>query len=190
MSCDMWKTTDSADDRMAAEERAEEREAESARERDLSVMFSRKSDRWATPIDLFVRLVAEFGGFGLDAAADQENALAERWLGPGSPDGDDALAAESWAALADNRAIWLNPPYSQCGPFMARAAAEAATGATVVVLVPARTDTRWWHAHVWDSEHHRPRPGVEVRLLRGRLKFGGATAGAPFPSAIVVLRGR
>ncbi|MCC6970463.1 MAG: hypothetical protein IT434_09600, partial [Phycisphaerales bacterium] len=65
---------------------------------------------------------------------------------------------------------------------------EAAKGCTVVVLIPARTDTKAFHAHIWDRENHRPRPGVEVRFLNGRLKFGGCKDAAPFPSMVVVFR--
>jgi hypothetical protein len=83
---------------------------------------------------------------------------------------------------------WLNPPYSKCREFIAKAAAEARKGCTVVCLVPSRTDTRWWHEHVWDAEKHQPRPGVEVRFIKGRLKFGGSTNSAPFPSVVIVFR--
>ena len=63
---------------------------------------------------------------------------------------------------------------------MAKASEAAKAGATVVCLVPARTDTAWWHEHV--IKH-------EVRFIKGRLKFGGAKNSAPFPSAVVVMRG-
>jgi site-specific DNA-methyltransferase (adenine-specific) len=79
-------------------------------------------------------------------------------------------------------------PYSQCRAFIAKAALEATRGCTVVALVPARTDTKWWHAHVWDGAFHRPRPGVEVRFLPGRLKFSGSTNSAPFPSVVLIFR--
>ena len=61
-------------------------------------------------------------------------------------------------------------------------------GCTVVCLVPSRTDTRWWHQHVWDGEKHQPRSGVEIRFIKGRLKFGGSESGAPFPSVVIVFR--
>jgi hypothetical protein len=62
----------------------------------------------------------------------------------------------------------------------------------VVCLVPSRTDTRWWHEHAWDATTHQPRPGVEIRFVRGRLKFGNtgkAENSAPFPSVVIVFRG-
>jgi phage N-6-adenine-methyltransferase len=145
-----------------------------------AVMFSKASDEWSTPQDLFDALHAAFN-FGLDAAATYENAKCSRFL-------SDALGS-SWRDLTSvDRAIWLNPPYSQCREFIAKAAAEAKKGCTVVCLVPSRTDTRWWHEYVWDREKHQPREGVEIRFIKGRLKFGGATAGAPFPSVVIVFR--
>lgn len=146
---------------------------------DSAVMFSRESDEWATPRDLFRELDHEFT-FGLDAAASGDNALTPRWL-------HDALSVD-WSALAWGHPVWLNPPYSKCRQFVAKAAAEARRGVTTVMLIPSRTDTRWWHEHVWDREQHKPRPGVEVRFLKGRLKFGGSKNSAPFPSVVVIFR--
>lgn len=158
-----------------------------------ALMFSKATDEWATPQDTFDALDAEFE-FMLDAAATSENAKAAAYI----TQAGDALAV-SWLAWiygndGDPRevgltpTVWLNPPYSKCREFIAKAAEEARKGCTVVCLVPSRTDTRWWHEHVWDREQHRPRPGVEVRFIKGRLKFGGATAGAPFPSVVIVFR--
>lgn len=77
-------------------------------------------------------------------------------------------------------AVWLNPPYGRIiKDFVAKADAESKKGITVVCLVPARTDTKWW----WDSVIHH-----EVRFIKGRLKFGDGNGSAPFPSAVVVMR--
>jgi len=86
--------------------------------------------------------------------------------------------------------VWVNPPYSRGlqAQFIAKASAESAKGCTVVMLLPARTDTRAFHAHIWDGDRHAPREGVEVRLIKGRLKFGGCKDAAPFPSMVVVFR--
>lgn len=148
----------------------------------MSVHFSRQSDEWQTPDSVFVPLDDEFR-FQVDVAATLQNAKVR----PFFTAQDDALTCD-WRVGARGRVCWMNPPYSQCRAFMAKAAAEAARGCTVVALVPARTDTRWWHAHVWDTDRHAPRPGVQVRFLPGRVKFSGASAGAPFPSVVVVLR--
>lgn len=153
-------------------------------------MFSKASDEWSTPQETFDALDAEFH-FTLDVAATHDNKKCRYWFGPdmASPY-DDALAIDWWLGhRPDTEAAWLNPPYSKCREFIAKAADEARKGLTVVCLVPSRTDTRWWHEHVWDREKHAPRAGVEVRFVKGRLKFGGATAGAPFPSVVIVFRG-
>lgn len=150
-----------------------------------ALMFSKATDEWATPQDTFDALHREFE-FSLDAAANNGNAKCEHFMSQEL----NALACDWFAAveLLDTLAVWLNPPYSKCREFIAKAAEEARKGCTVVCLVPSRTDTRWWHEHVWDRDTHRPRPGVEVRFIKGRLKFGGATAGAPFPSVVIVFR--
>ena len=148
---------------------------------DTAVMFSKKTDEWRTPESLYNQLNAEFG-FDVDAAATTENAYQEMYFGPDrlNPAHRDALAVENWAAYG--KVFWLNPPYSKCREFLTKASKESREhGVTVVCLVPARTDTRWFHEVVWDREMHRPERGVEVRFLKGRLTFEGASAGAPFP---------
>tara|TARA_R110000824_G_scaffold128093_1_gene288824 strand:+ start:616 stop:1062 length:447 start_codon:yes stop_codon:yes gene_type:complete len=142
-------------------------------------LFSRASDEWATPSELWAVLHNEFG-FELDAAATQENATCVKFFDRQI----DALTV-SW----ENAVVWLNPPYSKCRAFMAKAKQESKAGATVVCLVPSRTDTRWWHESVWDTKRQMPQTGVEVRFFKGRLKFKGPTTGsAPFPSALVIFR--
>lgn len=152
-----------------------------------TVMFGKASDEWRTPQAFFEALDAEFG-FDVDVAATEENRWKDEYYGPDhhNPTRRDALTC-SWNGLM----CWMNPPYSQCREFMAKAALEATAGATVVCLVPSRTDTRWWHAHVWDDVRHGPRPGVEIRFQRGRLKFGNTGKvenSAPFPSVVIVFR--
>ncbi len=140
------------------------------------IVFSRQSDEWSTPQDLYDRLHEEFG-FTLDCAANENNSKCEHWL-------DDALGV-SWGQVN-----WLNPPYSLCRAFVEKAFLESFGGHKItVLLLPSRTDTRWWHDFVWDRDNPRPYPGVEVRFIKGRVKFGGAANGAPFPSVIVVMRG-
>lgn len=155
--------------------------------RQLRVMFSREKDDYETPAALFAALDAEFA-FALDVAATATNRKLPVYLGPDRTDAwTDALVV-NWRRAAAGGACFMNPPYSRCSQFMVKAAREAYGGATVVALVPARTDTRWWHAYVWDNVRHQSRPGVEVRFLQGRVKFGTMTSGAPFPSVVVVLR--
>ena len=153
-----------------------------------AVMFGKATDEWSTPRDFFDVLDAEFS-FDVDVAADSVNRKCGfYWTGF-----DDALSF-SWVEWADGLGLafpptcWMNPPYSQCRQFIAKAAEEAANGCTVVCLVPSRTDTKWWHSDVWDADKHQPRPGVEIRFIKGRLKFGEGKNSAPFPSVLVIFR--
>lgn len=135
-----------------------------------AVHFSSKTDLWATPQDLFSALDAEFS-FELDVCALPENAKCARFFSPAA----DGLK-QDWRGR-----VWMNPPYGrQIGKWVEKAHASAQAGATVVCLLPARTDTKWWHDFVM--------PAAEIRFLRGRVRFGTAKSGAPFPSAIVVFR--
>ena len=147
-----------------------------------SVVFSRQRDDWETPPDLFAQLDAEFR-FTCDAAATATNTKCPRYFGPDSPWVTDALAV-SW----NIRRYFLNPPYSRTRAFMRKAVEAAAGGSLVVCLVAARTDTRCWHESVYDCTCWQYRPGVEVRFLKGRLRFVGGKSGAPFPSAVIIFR--
>ena len=154
-----------------------------------ALMFSSKSDEWSTPQDLFDRLHAEFN-FQVDAAATAANTKCPSWYGPGGSYGwecgIDAMTMES--AVAPHGDAWAgcNPPYSR--GLQARFIEAAAMRREVVMLLPARTDTKAFHAHIYDASKWQAREGVEIRLLPGRIRFGGAKAGAPFPSMVVVFR--
>ena len=145
----------------------------------LKTMHSSASNEWATPQAFFDKLNAEFH-FELDAAATKENAKCRHFL----TKEDDSLS-RAWGLYRDWRlggglVIWLNPPYGrELGKWMERAHRTARAGATVVCLVPARTDTKWF----WDSCAPH-----EIRFVRGRLKFGDGKGSAPFPSMVVVMR--
>ncbi len=137
----------------------------------IDVHFSSNTDLWETPQDFFDRLNDEFG-FELDVCALPENAKCPRFFTPE----DDGLQQE-WKGIC-----WMNPPYGrQIGNWVRKAYESAQNGATVVCLLPARTDTRWWHEYCMKGE---------VRFIRGRLKFGGSKNSAPFPSAIVIFAPR
>jgi phage N-6-adenine-methyltransferase len=139
------------------------------------VVFSRKSDEWGTPIGLFRELDERFS-FELDVAASDDNALCDCWF-----TAENSALDHEWG---DYRSAFCNPPYSQCREFVTKCAEQAAKHRmTVVVLVPARTDTRWFHEHVYGKR------GVTVDFLKGRLKFGDSTNSAPFPSMLVVFHG-
>src|SRR5688572_4824194 len=101
-----------------------------------AVHFSSASDEWATPLAFFNQCNVEFGPFDLDACATAENAKAPRYF----TKADDGLAQE-WRGR-----VWMNPPYGRTiGAWMRKAYESARAGAVVVCLVPARTDTAWWH---------------------------------------------
>lgn len=148
-----------------------------------ALMFSSKSDEWSTPQDFYDRLDDEFG-FTLDLAASDDNRKCEQWF----TKDDDALGRD-WHRI-DGAIGWCNPPYSRglCGKFIAKAADERRKGFLTVMLLPARTDTKAFHAHVYDSIKWQAREGIEIRFLPGRLKFGGCKDAAPFPSMLVVFR--
>lgn len=136
----------------------------------MNVMFSSKTDLWETPQDFFNRLNDEFH-FTLDVCALPENAKCQKYYTPEM----DGLS-QPWTGVC-----WCNPPYGrEVGKWVRRALLSSATGATVVMLLPARTDTRWFHDYIYGR--------AEVRFIRGRLKFGGASENAPFPSMVVIFR--
>jgi phage N-6-adenine-methyltransferase len=143
-------------------------------------MGSLRADDWETPPEVFDPLNREFG-FTLDVAAEAHNTKCARFI---SHD-DDGLISD-WGA----NVCWCNPPYgSAIARWVRKAWLASKYGATVVMLVPARTDTAWWHDYAMRGD---------VRFLRGRVRFmrrgeriGDTTNGSaqsPFPSAVVVFR--
>lgn len=135
-----------------------------------AVLFSSATSEWETPQDLFDQMNDEFH-FDVDACATPQNAKCDLYYTAA----DDGLA-EPWRGVC-----WCNPPYGRdVGRWVAKAAESAREGAVVVMLLPARTDTRWFHDYIY----HR----AEVRFIRGRLKFGGSKNSAPFPSMIVIFK--
>ena len=124
-------------------------------------LFSSASQHWATPVDLYKVLDAEFH-FNDDPCPlhSVTDGLHRAW----------------------GTRVFLNPPYGrEIAKWLVKAYGESLLGKLVVCLVPSRTDTRWFHEYCMKAD--------EIRFLRGRLKFGGAKNSAPFPSAIVVFRG-
>jgi phage N-6-adenine-methyltransferase len=133
-------------------------------------LFSSRTDEWATPRNLFDRLNQEFQ-FTLDPCATNENHKCDRWF---TREEDGLL--EDWAGR-----VFMNPPYGrEIGFWVKKAYQETQRDAELVAcLLPARTDTAWWHDYCMKGE---------IRFLRGRLKFGDSKNSAPFPSAIVIFR--
>ena len=130
-------------------------------------LFTSNTDLWATPQDFFDKMNDEFN-FELDVCATSENTKCEKYF----TEEINGLEQE-WTGIC-----WMNPPYGRAiGDWMKKAYESSLNGATVVCLVPARTDTKWWHDYAMKGE---------IRLVKGRLKFGGGQNSAPFPSAVVV----
>ena len=125
---------------------------------------------WTTPQKLFNRLNREFN-FTVDVAASRSNAKCGRFY-TARQNG----LSKDWSG----ETAWCNPPYGRViADWMQKAYESSRRGATVVLLVPARTDTAWFHDYALRGE---------VRFLRGRLKFGGAKNSAPFASILVIFR--
>jgi len=134
------------------------------------VLYSSKSDLWGTPFPFFKKLDEEFN-FELDVCAIAENTKCEKYFTPDQ----DGLQQE-W-----NGICWMNPPYGKTiGAWMKKAYESSLVGATVVCLIPARTDTNWFHDWVVDK--------AEVRYVRQRITFTGGDYQAPFASLVIVYR--
>lgn len=135
------------------------------------LMFSSKSNEWETPQDVFDLLNAEFH-FTLDPCSTHLNAKCEKHF----TIVEDGLK-QDWRG----ETVFCNPPYGRELPlWIEKAAKSAGGGTTVVMLIPARTDTRAFHDYIYNK--------AEIRFIRGRLKFGGSKNAAPFPSMIVIFR--
>jgi len=134
-------------------------------------LFSSATDEWPTPQSFFDTLDAEFK-FTLDPCATPKNAKCKTYF----TRSDDGLR-QPWG----KHRVFCNPPYGRTIIDWAKKCYEASqSGATVVFLVPARTDTRWFHNWVYGK--------AEIRFIKGRLKFGNSEQSAPFPSMVAVFR--
>ena len=137
------------------------------------VMFSSATDLWETPQALFDELNAEFH-FTLDVCALPENAKCKAYYTP-----QDNGLVQPW--IYTKGAVWCNPPYGrEIGKWVEKAYNSAKYGGVIVMLLPARTDTRWFHEYIYNK--------AEIRFIKGRLKFGGSKNSAPFPSMIVIFK--
>lgn len=135
----------------------------------IDVHFLSQTVIWETPNDFFDKYNAIFK-FEIDVCALPENAKCEKYFTPEI----DGLS-QKWIG-----SCWMNPPYGkEISAWMKKAYESSLQGATVVCLVPSRTDTKWWHEYAMKGE---------IEFIRGRLKFGGSKNSAPFPSAIVIFK--
>lgn len=136
------------------------------------ILFSSERDNWETPEDLFNKLNKEFE-FTIDVASSDDNCKVKRHY----TIKEDGLK-QSW----DNEIVWCNPPY---GREIEKWVEKAVTSKvkTAVLLLPARTDTRWFHKWLYNNKN------VEIRFLKGRIKFVGGQHSAPFPSMVCIIKG-
>ena len=136
------------------------------------VMFSSATDMWATPQDFFDNLNNEFG-FEIDVCATAENAKCKTFY----------TKEQNGLEMPWNGVCWCNPPYGrEIGKWVERAYTSSVGGATVVMLLPARTDTKWFHEYIYGK--------AEIRFIKGRLKFGDSKNSAPFPNMVVIFRAK
>lgn len=133
-------------------------------------LFTSTTGVWATPQKVFDDLTTEFN-FVLDVCATSENAKCENFFSPEQ----DGLN-QKWYGPA-----FMNPPYGkEITKWIKKAYEESKNGILVVGLLPARTDTKYFHNYIYGK--------AEIRFIKGRLKFGDSKNSAPFPSMIVVWR--
>lgn len=120
------------------------------------ILFSSAHDNWKTPNEVYQVLDDEFCFDDDPCPIGGKNGLEREW----------------------GSSVFVNPPYSQIKDWCKKAYEESLKGKTVVMLIPSRTDTKYWHDYVMKA--------IEIRFIKGRLRFGGSKNSAPFPSCIVV----
>ena len=141
----------------------------------IEPLLTSNNDEWETPPEIFSELDKEFN-FTLDPCCFPETAKCEKYYTP-----IENGLLQDWTG----QRVFMNPPYGrQIGLWIKKAYEESVRGTLVVCLIPARTDTAYWHDYVMKAK--------EIRYIRGRLKFhlgGKKINSAPFPSAIIVFGG-
>lgn len=137
----------------------------------MKVHFSSATPEWGTPMDFFDELDKEFK-FHLDVCATLKNAKCKKFFSIK----EDGLK-QKWNKKG--RWAWMNPPYGRAISDWIKKASEERN---VVALLPARTDTKWFHDYIYKKKN------VEIRFIKGRLKFEGGASSAPFPSMVVIFK--
>jgi len=133
-------------------------------------MFSTGTIHWSTPQDFFDKVNRKYK-FTLDACADTTNYKVKNYF-----TAKDNGLAQSW----QNNVVWCNPPYGKTiSDWVKKASDECSAKCTIVMLLPARTDTRWFHDYIYGNENCR------IQFIKGRLKFSNSKSSAPFPSMLV-----
>lgn len=145
------------------------------KDNDQKVLFSSNSDEWGTPKYLYDELDKEFH-FTLDACATEFNYKCSNYFSPQQ----DGLSQE-WTGN-----VFVNPPYTkrQAERWVKKAYDSVKSTANIVVmLIPSRTDVKFWHKYIFNQSN------VEVRFIKGRIQFDGVSKNkAPFPSAVIIFR--
>ena len=133
-------------------------------------LFTSKTGEWETPDELFNKLNSEFG-FEVDVCATKENRKCDKYW----TIKDDGLS-KNW----NKYRCWCNPPYGrEIGKWIEKASLSENL---VVMLIPSRTDTKWFHNYIYNK--------AEIRFIKGRIRFGDSVNSAPFPSMIVIFKSR
>lgn len=135
-------------------------------------LFTSETPEWGTPQDFFDKLNNEFH-FDLDIAASDENHKCDRYY---TKETDGLAHKNDWSGN-----VWCNPPYGRVISEWVKACSEY-RGGVCVMLLPARTDTKWFHDYIYNDKR------VEIRFIKGRLHFNNSKNSAPFPSMVVVFR--
>lgn len=139
---------------------------------DKKACFTSNSDEWYTPDSLYDELYRRYG-FTLDPCGCEESHKCEKYYNIN----DDGLS-KSWSY----ERVFCNTPYSDIKSWVKKAHDEILYNncKIVVLLLPARTDTRWFHDYIYNK--------FDIIFLKGRIKFSGSKNSAPFPSMLVIMR--
>ena len=129
-------------------------------------LFSSNSQDWSTPIDFYISLEKEFY-FDCD---------------PCPIGGEDSLFKFDGLKDEWGKVNFVNPPYNKVKDWVKKGFDEYKKGKIVVFLIPARTDTKWFHEYIYMKDY------AEIRFIKGRLKFGGSKNSVPFPSMLVIFK--
>tara|TARA_R110002126_G_scaffold138790_1_gene283363 strand:+ start:7664 stop:8146 length:483 start_codon:yes stop_codon:yes gene_type:complete len=134
-------------------------------------MFSSKSNDWGTPQNFYDKLNNSFGPFTLDPCSDGQNNKTDNYFTK-----EQNGLSQDWSG----NKVFMNPPYGRAIKDWLKKAYEEGQkpNTTVVCLIPARTDTKYWHDYVMKAQ--------AVYFVKGRLKFGDSNNSAPFPSSVIV----
>ena len=136
------------------------------------LMFSSNDDSWETPPSLFNVLDMEFN-FSLFPCCTKQTAKCKKFF----TKEEDGLI-QDWS----KDIVFVNPPYGrEIGKWVEKSYNEAKKGAKVVMLIPSRTDTKWFHDFIYNK--------AEIRFLKGRIRFlqnKKELNAAPFPTMLII----